>query len=139
MWKVFAYISGFVVSGQANPENPFVLVVLRFVFNRLAWICLLKCFKNLFRLKITWIRNNFAYFLQFGLKLYTHFKIELVLSILVGKAKLRSPFVVKTSTFLSIFSSWFIDACIVNWVDFIFNSLTSNLSAANEIQSHSKF
>lgn len=34
MWEVFAYISGFDGSG-ANPENPFVLVTFRPVFDRL--------------------------------------------------------------------------------------------------------
>lgn len=64
----------------------------------------------------------------------TYLRIELVLRIFVGKAIFKSPFAVNTSPFLSIFSSWFMDACIVNWVDFIFNSLTSNFSTATWAQ-----
>lgn len=137
MWKVFAYISGFDdgSDGQANPENPFVLPALRFVFDRLVWICRLQ---NVNAIICHWLTlKNEAIFDSFWAQVNAYFKIELVLSILVGRAKLRSPFVVNTSPFLSIFSS--IDASIVSCVDFIFKSFTSNLSDANWINSHSKF
>lgn len=64
----------------------------------------------------------------------TYFNIELVFSMFVGNAIFKSPCFMSTSLFLSAnLSSWFIDACIVNWADRIFSSPISNLSAPFEI------
>lgn len=76
------------------------------------------------KIEISW--TNWALFLK---RVPTHFSIELVFSIFVGNAIFKSPCFMSTSLFLSAnFSSWFIDACIVNWADRTFNSPISNLS-----------
>lgn len=61
---------------------------------------------------------------------WTYFKIELVLSIFVGRAMFKSAFLKNISLFLSLFSSRLIKACIVNCADVIFNSFISNFSEA---------